>query len=155
MSRPYLAAVGCLGVPVKIVDIYERLAESLRCRFDNGRIFVREPVVASWRRIEVAIPGVVCMTEDHQVGKPSLQSGRETEGLRGVCVDGDTIGTLRPEMCGVPQLRLVPADDLLRFCEVALQDLQGLHDGSIARYSFRPSEFRAWLSKAGGSVAKT
>jgi fido (protein-threonine AMPylation protein) len=42
---------------------------------------------------------------------------------------------------------LVPREDLSRFCEVALQDLQGLHDGNIARYGLRPSEFRAWLQR--------
>ncbi|MGO9946130.1 MAG: hypothetical protein ACLPWG_04700 [Steroidobacteraceae bacterium] len=42
------------------------------------------------------------------------------------------------------------------FCEVALQDLQDLHEGNIARYGLRPSEFRAWLSiQAVGTVAKT
>jgi hypothetical protein len=41
---------------------------------------------------------------------------------------------------------LIPANDLPRFSEVALQDLQGLHEGNIARYGLRPSEFRAWLS---------
>ena len=51
---------------------------------------------------------------------------------------------------------LVPANDLPRFGEVALQDLQGLHEGNIARYGLRPSEFRSWLSnRAGGTVAKT
>ena len=43
---------------------------------------------------------------------------------------------------------LVPIEDLPRFCEVALQDLQGLHEGNIARYSLRPSEFSAWLQRA-------
>jgi hypothetical protein len=62
-----------------------------------------------------------------------------------------TIGVIRKQA-----RPLVPANDLLRFCEVAVQDLQGLHEGSIARYGLRPSEFRAWLSnKARGSVAKT
>ncbi len=42
---------------------------------------------------------------------------------------------------------LVPTEDLPRFCEVALQDLQGLHEGNIARYSLRPSEFSAWLQR--------
>ena len=41
---------------------------------------------------------------------------------------------------------LTPAGDLPRFCEVALQDLAGLHEGNIARYGLRPSEYRAWLS---------
>lgn len=41
---------------------------------------------------------------------------------------------------------LAPAGDRPRFCEVALQDLADLHEGSIARYGLRPSEYRAWLS---------
>ena len=41
---------------------------------------------------------------------------------------------------------VVPPDDLARFGEVALQDLQGLHEGNIARYDLRPSEFHAWRS---------
>lgn len=62
-----------------------------------------------------------------------------------------TLGVIRQQA-----RRLVPANDLPRFGEVALQDLQGLHEGNIARYGLRPSEFRAWLSKqAGGTVAKT
>lgn len=40
----------------------------------------------------------------------------------------------------------VRPDDLTRFCEVALQDLQGLHEGKMARYDVRPSEFHAWLA---------
>ena len=43
---------------------------------------------------------------------------------------------------------LVPTEDLPRFCEVALQDRQGLHEGNIAPYSLRPSEFSAWLQRA-------
>jgi hypothetical protein len=42
---------------------------------------------------------------------------------------------------------LVPPEHLLRFCQVALQDLQGLHEGNIARYGLRPSEFDAWLQR--------
>jgi fido (protein-threonine AMPylation protein) len=51
---------------------------------------------------------------------------------------------------------LVTANDLEQFCEVALQDLRGLHEGNIARYGLRPSEFRAWLTiHVSGNVAKT
>jgi Fic family protein len=39
---------------------------------------------------------------------------------------------------------LATAIDLERFCEVAQQDLRGLHEGNIARYGLRPPEFRAW-----------
>ena len=34
---------------------------------------------------------------------------------------------------------LISANDLPRFGEVALQDLQGLHEGNIARYGLRPA----------------
>jgi Fic family protein len=40
---------------------------------------------------------------------------------------------------------LVMANDLQQFCEVAQQDMRGLHEGNIARYGLRPSEFRTWL----------
>jgi Fic family protein len=39
----------------------------------------------------------------------------------------------------------VDANDLEHFCEVALQDMRGLHEGNIARYGLRPSQYRAWL----------
>jgi Fic family protein len=39
----------------------------------------------------------------------------------------------------------VDATDLEHFCEVALQDMRGLHEGNIARYDLRPSQYRAWL----------
>ncbi len=51
---------------------------------------------------------------------------------------------------------LATAIDLERFCEVALQDLRGLHEGNIARYGLRPSEFRAWQAfHSSVDVAKT
>ncbi len=50
---------------------------------------------------------------------------------------------------------LVTPNDLEQFCEVALQDLRGLHEGNIARYGLRPSEFRVWLTNyASGNVAE-
>lgn len=39
---------------------------------------------------------------------------------------------------------LVPPDDLDRFVAMALSDLEHLHEGSIARYQLRLSEYRAW-----------
>jgi Fic family protein len=42
---------------------------------------------------------------------------------------------------------LASPSDRQRFCEVALQDLADLHEGNIARYGLRPSEYRAWRSK--------
>ena len=39
---------------------------------------------------------------------------------------------------------LVPAEDLDRFVAEVLGDLEHLHEGNIARYQLRLSEFRAW-----------
>jgi fido (protein-threonine AMPylation protein) len=51
---------------------------------------------------------------------------------------------------------LVNANDLERFCDVVQQDLHGLHEGNIARYGLRPSEFRAWqTNRTSVNVAKT
>jgi len=38
----------------------------------------------------------------------------------------------------------VPEGDRARFIEVAETELMGLHEGNIARYRLRPSEYRAW-----------
>jgi Fic family protein len=42
---------------------------------------------------------------------------------------------------------LVPADDRERFVEMAADELKRLHEGSIARYRLRLSEFRNWKAK--------
>jgi fido (protein-threonine AMPylation protein) len=42
---------------------------------------------------------------------------------------------------------LVPAEDLGRFTELALSELNGLHEGNIARFRLRPTEFRQWAGK--------
>jgi len=42
---------------------------------------------------------------------------------------------------------LVPAEDLRRFTELALTELNGLHEGNIARFRLRPSEFREWTRR--------
>ncbi len=41
---------------------------------------------------------------------------------------------------------LVPAEDKTRFVEMAADELKGLHEGNIARYRLRLSEFRNWKS---------
>lgn len=38
----------------------------------------------------------------------------------------------------------VPAKDQSRFIEIAEIELRGLHEGNIARYRLRPSEYEAW-----------
>jgi hypothetical protein len=38
----------------------------------------------------------------------------------------------------------IPADDRARFQETVETELLGLHEGNIARYGLRPSEFAAW-----------
>jgi len=42
---------------------------------------------------------------------------------------------------------LVPAEDRTRFVEMAIDELKGLHEGNIARYRLRLSEFRDWKAK--------
>jgi Fic family protein len=42
---------------------------------------------------------------------------------------------------------LVPADDRARFVELAISELKGLHEGNIARYRLRLSEFRDWKAR--------
>src|SRR5437764_1211249 len=42
---------------------------------------------------------------------------------------------------------LVPAADLGRLIQLALTELKGLHEGNIARFRLRPSEFQAWTRK--------
>jgi hypothetical protein len=37
------------------------------------------------------------------------------------------------------------AEDSQRFAEIVETELQRLHEGSIARYRLRPSEFTAWM----------
>jgi hypothetical protein len=40
--------------------------------------------------------------------------------------------------------KLVPAEDVARFADLALAELLALHEGNIARFRIRPAEFRAW-----------
>ena len=46
---------------------------------------------------------------------------------------------------------LVPVEDLGRFTQLALTELNGLHEGNIARFRVRPSEFRQWIGFSRGS----
>ena len=43
--------------------------------------------------------------------------------------------------------QVVPAEDLDRFIQLALTELNGLHEGNIARFRIRPSEFGRWASR--------
>jgi len=40
----------------------------------------------------------------------------------------------------------IPAEDAPRFIEMTEMELMSLHEGNIARYRLRPSEFEAWKS---------
>jgi hypothetical protein len=42
---------------------------------------------------------------------------------------------------------LVPAKDVGQFAYLVLTELRGLHEGNIARFRLRPSEFRQWATK--------
>jgi hypothetical protein len=41
----------------------------------------------------------------------------------------------------------VPAEDRARFIEIIESEILGLHEGSIARYKLRPSEYTAWKKR--------
>jgi Fic family protein len=43
--------------------------------------------------------------------------------------------------------KLVPTEDRKRFVEMVINELNGLHEGNIARYRLRLSEFRDWKEK--------
>lgn len=43
--------------------------------------------------------------------------------------------------------KLVPVEDRKRFAEMAIEELKSLHEGNIARYRLRLSEFRRWKAK--------
>ncbi|HEY1890739.1 MAG TPA: Fic family protein [Steroidobacteraceae bacterium] len=53
---------------------------------------------------------------------------------------------LRPTEAELAQLAksMVSPEDLKRFTSIALAELAGLHDGNIARFRLRPSEFKQW-----------
>jgi hypothetical protein len=38
----------------------------------------------------------------------------------------------------------VKQEDVMRFIEIAETELMSLHEGNIARYRLRPSEYTAW-----------
>jgi hypothetical protein len=42
---------------------------------------------------------------------------------------------------------LVAPDDLDDFIAMAISELSGLHEGNLARYRLRPSEFRRWRGR--------
>jgi hypothetical protein len=42
---------------------------------------------------------------------------------------------------------LVPREDLAKFTHMAFEELSDLHEGNIARFRIRPSEFRKWSEK--------
>jgi Fic family protein len=44
-------------------------------------------------------------------------------------------------------MKLVPIKDRKRFVETAIDELKGLHEGNIARYRLRLSEFRDWKAR--------
>ena len=46
--------------------------------------------------------------------------------------------------------KLVPAGDQKRFSDMAIVELNRLHEGNIARYRLRLSEFRNWTAKRHG-----
>lgn len=141
-------------VPLSFIGVPERAyTESVMAVYEFNRIeLIRDVFVWAYER---SCQRYVTVRDSLPEPDPFRLKYRTTlrEVIGSIIKDGKkpTLGVIRKQA-----RRLVPANDLLRFCEVALQDLQGLHEGNIARYGLRPSEFRAWLSNlAGGNVAKT
>ena len=48
------------------------------------------------------------------------------------------------EQVGALAASLVDAPELPRFTQIAIEELENLHEGNIARFRLRPSEFRRW-----------
>ena len=59
--------------------------------------------------------------------------------VRGLMDKKSAIALIRHEVA-----QHVPAEDQARFVEVAETELMSLHEGNIARYRLRPSEYQAW-----------
>lgn len=55
--------------------------------------------------------------------------------------------TAEPPVIEREAASLVPVADLTRFVEMAMDELKALHEGNIARYRLRLSEFRDWKAK--------
>jgi len=49
-----------------------------------------------------------------------------------------------PDVIEALAAELVPLEDVSRFTQLVLDELRGLHEGNIARFRLRPSEFRRW-----------
>lgn len=43
--------------------------------------------------------------------------------------------------------KIIPSDDQYRFIEIVDTELMNMHEGNIARYFIRPSEFHIWKEK--------
>jgi len=141
-------------VPLSFIGVPERAyTESVMAVYEFNRVeLIRDVFVWAYER---SCQRYVTVRDSLPEPDPFRLKYRTTlrEVIGSIIKDGKkpTLGVIRKQA-----RLLIPANDLPRFGEVALQDLQGLHEGNIARYGLRPTEFRAWLSnQAGGTVAKT
>jgi hypothetical protein len=48
---------------------------------------------------------------------------------------------------------IVEPEDLEQFIAMVISELSGLHEGNLARYRLRPSEFRRWRGRRPGNVS--
>jgi hypothetical protein len=65
---------------------------------------------------------------------------------RGLSTSSDALSEIARES--------VPEEDRGRFVELALAELDGLHEGNIARFRIRPSEFQRWVDKRKSEVRR-
>jgi Fic family protein len=131
-------------VPLSFIGVQERaFSESVMAVYEFNRVeLIRDVFVWAYER---SCQRYVTVRDSLPEPDPFRLKYRTTlrEVIGSIIKDGKkpTLGVIRKQA-----RLLIPANDLPRFSEVALQDLQGLHEGNIARYGLRPSEFRAWLS---------
>jgi Fic/DOC family len=131
-------------VPLSFIDVTERAyTESVMAVYEFNRVeLIRDVFVWAYER---SCQRYVTVRDSLPEPDPFRLKYRTAlrDVVGSIIKDGKkpTLGVIRKQA-----RLLIPANDLPRFGEVALQDLQGLHEGNIARYGLRPSEFRAWLS---------
>ena len=106
-------AVSRLRVPVKVIDVDERLSVSVRRGLDRGQILIREPVRTIGRGREFALPAVdsfepvVHRSENHHVGELVFQGLGESDGLGDVVVRRNRVVALDFKMRRIPEFRLI------------------------------------------------
>jgi hypothetical protein len=74
----------------------------------------------------------------------------------------DVVGGIVRDMAGIDGAAIrrlaagrVDAEDMDSFVALAINELHQLHDGNLARFRLRPSEFERWQAMHGGDLARS